>query len=327
MSIGVGLKPTHGLVPFTGITSGDAIDDHAGPLARSVLDAARCLDALAGYDGIDDRSLGAGKHNSHRFAESLTLGADPNCLSGLKIGILTEGFSQSVIHPDVASVVRAAARRLESLGAEVAEVSVPDHLEGPAVWTVQQRISGGLGIAGLAHGRRGLGLAGFEAARLPWTPESFARLFPSTKNTVINGLYLAERFPGLYARAVNAGRRISDAYERGFEGGFDAVVMPTTPFVAPRHGDRGAGPRKTFEPSVGLTSNTAVFNVTGHPALSIPVGRAPAGDDEGVLLPVGMQIVGGLGQDAKVLRVGHAWESNFDWEAARPEGWKANGQL
>ena len=310
---GVGLKPTHGLIPFTGITSGDPIDDHAGPIARSVLDVARCLDAMAGYDGIDDRSLGAGKHGSFAFSESLQSSAElPPRLNGIRIGILIEGFEQSVVTSDVKGVVRDAIKRFEELGAMVKEVSVPDHLEGPAIWTIQQRISGALGIIGKAHGRRGLYLTEFEQARLPWTTENFARLFPSTKNTVINGLYLADKFPGLYGRTVNISRRIRDAYERVLSE-FDVLVMPTTPFVAPRHGSR-APPKASFEPSIGLTTNTAVFDVTGHPALSIPVGWAPAKDDASLLLPVGMQIVGALWQDRKVLQVGHAWEVNFDWK-------------
>lgn len=319
------MKPTHGLIPFTGITSGDAIDDHAGPLTRSVLDAAASLDVMAGYDGIDDRSLGAGKHNSYNFAESLRASNQgANSLAGLRIGILTEGFEQDVFDPAVKAVVREAIRNFKQLGATVDEVSVPEHLNGPAVWTIQQRISGSLGILGKAHGRRNLHLTEFEEARLPLTTDSFGRLFPSTKNTVINGLYLADKFPGLYGRTVNIGRRIRDAYEAAFER-FDVLVMPTTPFVAPRHGVR-APPKASFEPTIGMTSNTAVFNVTGHPALSIPVGRAPAKDDARLLLPVGMQIVGALGQDGKVLRVGHAWESSFDWKSARSANSMVNGQ-
>lgn len=279
---------------------------------------------MAGYDGIDDRSLGAGKHSSYNFAKSLSASVKgAKSLSGLKVGILTEGFEQSVIDPAVKAVVRAAVHNFEQLGATVEEVSVPEHLDGPAVWTIQQRISGSLGILGKAHGRRNLHLTEFEEARLPWTTDSFGRLFPSTKNTVINGLYLADKFPGLYGRTVNIGRRIRDAYEAAFER-FDVLVMPTTPFVAPRHGVR-APPKATFEPSIGMTSNTAVFNVTGHPALSIPVGRAPAKDDAELLLPVGMQIVGALGQDGKVLRVGHAWESSFDWKSTEEAGPIANG--
>lgn len=311
----VGLKPTHGLVPFTGITSGDAIDDHAGPICRSVFEAAQCLDAIAGYDAIDDRSLGAAAHGS--FGYSAALKKSYGRLDGVKIGLLKEGFNHEVVDPRVKDHVLAAARKLESLGAIVEEVSVPLHLEGPSIWTIQQRISGSSGILGRASGRRGLGLTEFEKARLPWTDASFQRLFPSTKNTVINGLYLSEKFPGLYSKTVNIGRQISDAYQRAFES-YDAIIMPTTPFVAPRHGTRDSVLR-SFEPTIGLTSNTAVFNVTGHPAMSIPVGFLPAKDDEAVQLPVGMQIVGGLWQDKKVLNIGHVWETNFDWREVKAE--------
>ncbi|KAJ0364312.1 hypothetical protein COL154_004998 [Colletotrichum chrysophilum] len=309
----VGVKPTHGLIPFTGFTSGDAIDDHAGPICRSVMEAAQCLDVISGYDGIDDKSLGAEAHGSYNFANFLR--SSSGRLDGIKIGILKEGFHQEIVDPRVRDHVLMAAQKLESLGAAVEEVSVPLHLEGPSIWTLQQRISGSSGILGRATGHRGLGLTEFEKARLPFTDPSFHKLFPSTKNTVINGLYLQDKFPGLYSKTVNIGRQISDAYQRAFQT-YDVIIMPTTPFVAPRHGARDSV-LGSFEPTIGLTTNTAVFNVTGHPAMSMPVGFIPAKDDAQVMLPVGMQIVGGLWQEKSILRVGHAWENNFDWRALK----------
>ncbi|KAK1980688.1 amidase [Colletotrichum cereale] len=312
----VGLKPTHGLVPFTGITSGDSIDDHAGPLCRTVAEVAQCLDVISGYDGIDDKSLGAAAHGSYDFFTSLQ--SSSGRLDGVKIGLLKEGFNQEIVEPRVRDHIITAAKKLESLGATVDEVSVPLHLEGPSIWTIQQRIAGSSGILGRASGRRGLGLTEFDKARLPWSDSSFQKLFPSTKNTVINGLYLSERFPGLYSKTVNIGRQISDAYQKVFET-YDVIIMPTTPFVAPQHGSRETV-LSSFEPTIGLTTNTAVFNVTGHPAMSIPVGFLPAKDDAQVLLPVGMQVVGGLWQEKKVLNVGYAWETNFDWKTLKGHG-------
>jgi amidase len=284
-----------------------------------VLDNAACLDAIAGYDGIDDRAVGAGDHGSYGFAESLrsySAGADSTRpLAGVKVGVLKEGFANDAMQPEVIRAVLDAVRKLEQLGATVQEVSVPAHLEGPAVWTIQQRISGSLTILGQAHGRRGLGLTEFEHARLPWTSENFQKLFPSTQNTVINGLYLTDKFPGLYGKTMNIGRQIRDAFDGALQE-FDVLVMPTTPFVAPRHGHRGT-PRQCFEPTIGLTVNTAVFNVTGHPAISLPVGFAPAREDPTVALPVGMQIVSGRWQEKKILQVAHAWETAFDWKACQ----------
>jgi amidase len=310
LGLGVGLKPTHGRVPFTGISSGDAMTDHAGPLARTTLEAATCLDVISGYDGIDDRALGGSKPGSTRFAAALQ--QDHNQLDGFKVGIVVEGFDHSAVDPYVKGAVMTAVQKFKELGATIEEVSLPEHLHGPAIWTIQQRIAGAQTLLGQNTGRRGLYMTEMEHARLPWTDDGFQRAFPSTKNVIINGLYLMQRFPGLYGKTANTGRFVSDKYEALFEK-YDILVMPTTPVVAPRHGKREL-PLDSLRPSMGLTINTAVFNVTGHPALSIPVGFAPAKEDNQVMLPVGMQIVGGLWQEEKILRAGHAWEAHFDWK-------------
>lgn len=303
------MKPTFGRVPFTGVSSGDAMNDHVGPLARTTMEVATCLDTISGYDGIDDRSLGSSKPGSTNFATSIK---GTERLDGLRIGILKEGFEHDAVSSSVRHSVLTAAKKFEDLGATIEEISLPDHLHGPAIWTIQQRMAGAQTLLGQNTGRRGLYMTEMEQARLPWTDEGFQRAFPSTKNVIINGLYLMSRFPGLYGKTANIGRQLSDKYQALFEK-FDAIVMPTTPVVAPKHGKRGQ-PVESLKPSMGLTINTAIFNVTGHPALSIPIGFAPAKEDEQVMLPVGMQIVGGLWQEEKVLRVGHVWETHYDWK-------------
>ncbi|KAK2002352.1 amidase [Colletotrichum falcatum] len=246
----VGLRTTHGLVPFEGITSGDSIDDHAGPLCQKVIEVAYCLDVISGYDDIDDKPLGAAAHGSCDY---------------VTISLLKEVYNQQVNEYRVRDYATIAARKLESLGATGEE----------------QRIAGSSGILGRTSGRRGLGLTQLNKARLPWSNSSFQKFFPSTKNTIIDGLYLSEKFPGLYSKTVNIGRQISDAYQKSVLG--------------------------SFEPTVGLTINTAVFNVTDHPVIQ-------------VFLPVGMQVVGGLWQERKVLNDGYAWETNFDWKRIQGHG-------
>ncbi|KAJ5708864.1 hypothetical protein N7493_010198 [Penicillium malachiteum] len=305
----VGLKPTYGRVPYTGIASGDAMNDHVGPLARTTMEVAACLDVISGYDGIDDRSLGSSNPGSTSFANTLEQGS--RRLEGFRIGLLKEGFEHGAVASTVQQSVMTAAKKFEKLGATIEEISLPDHLHGPALWTIQQRIAGAQTLLGQNTGRRGLCMTEMEQARLPWTDEGFQRAFPSTKNVIINGLYLMSQFPDLYGKTVNIGRQVSDKYQALFEK-YDAIVMPTTPVVAPRHGKRGL-PVESLQPSMGLTINTAIFNVTGHPAMSIPIGFVPAKDDEEIMLPVGMQIVGGLWQEEKILQVGHAWESHYEW--------------
>ncbi|PGH16035.1 hypothetical protein AJ79_02015 [Helicocarpus griseus UAMH5409] len=307
----VGLKPTHGLVPYTGIASNDAVNDHAGPLSRTVMDTALCLDAISGYDEIDDRALGAPAHGTTTFAADLET-TKAEGVNGMKIGILKEAFEMTIIEPAMKKLVLSAAWKFKELGATVEEVSIPDHNLGTAIWTIQQRVSGCLTLMGLQHGRRGLAMTKIEAAKLPWTQEKFNKLFPTTQNVLLNGLYLMERFPSLYAKSVNLGRRLRDSYERVLQE-YDVLILPTTSFVAPKHGTRTT-PMASIAPTVGLTANTAMFDATGQPAISIPIGFLPAKEDPTVLLPAGMQIVSGLWKDAKVLRAGYAWERAFDWK-------------
>lgn len=69
-----------------------------------------------------------------------------------------------------------------------------------------------------------------------------------------------------------------------------------------------------LKPSMGITINTAISNVTEHPAMSLPVGFASSSEDGSVKLPVGMQLVGGLWQEQEILDAGFAWESANDWK-------------
>jgi amidase len=114
---------------------------------------------------------------------------------------------------------------------------------------------------------------------------------------------------------MNLAQQVRDSYEKLFQE-YDLIIMPTTPFVAPKNVDwkRGDPPIDALKPSMGITINTAIFDVTGHPAISLPVGFAPSKEDTGVRLPVGMQLVGGLWQEQKILNASFAWESANDWK-------------
>ncbi|KAF4556452.1 Amidase-like protein 6 [Elsinoe fawcettii] len=318
----VGIKPTHGLVPYTGIISGDAISDHAGPIARTVIEAASALDALAGCDPYDDRTLGAPAPGSTRYVDSLL--TRKSHASGLRIALVEEGFNHVLVNPAVRELVLAAAHRFTGYGASITPVSLPSHLLGPSLWTIQQRVAGAHSVLGQQHGRRGLFPTAFEETRGPWTNESFSRLFPSTKNVVINGLSLTKRYPGVYAKTLNLAQQVKDAYEALFRD-YDVVIMPTVPVPAPRNLDyhREMSPMEALKPSMGLTINTAVFNLTGQPALSLPVGFVEV--EDGTKLPVGMQIVGPLWGEQKILDAAYVWEQNNDWKTFQATKQEAMG--
>jgi amidase len=123
----VGLKPTTGLVPYTGIAPLDASFDHVGPMTASVSDAALLLSVIAGPDGIDPRQHGVEPAD---YDAAMELG-----VSGLRIGVLKEGFEVPGIESGVTDRVRSAAAVLEKLGATVIDVSAPLHSRGLAIWS------------------------------------------------------------------------------------------------------------------------------------------------------------------------------------------------
>ena len=134
----VGLKPTWGLVPYTGCISLEATIDHVGPMAKNVQDCATLLEVIAGSDGIDDRQPYNWPHRSVKFGEEirtyLTSG-DELPLKGIKVGVLEEGFSDPGTNPNVATASRAAIIKLEKLGAEVKEISIPLHKDSGMIWS------------------------------------------------------------------------------------------------------------------------------------------------------------------------------------------------
>ncbi len=122
-----GMKGTHGLVPYTGAMPIEATIDHLGPITATVADNALLLEVLAGEDGLDPRQYSP---KTARYTDALSRG-----VQGLRIGLLREGFGQVGATPGVDEKVRAAGEALARLGARVTEVSVPMHLDGPAIWT------------------------------------------------------------------------------------------------------------------------------------------------------------------------------------------------
>ena len=119
----VGLKPTFGLVPYTGVLSSESGVDHVGPMAQNVQDTAALLQAIAGYDGIDDRQLGA--HLPSGLPDYRAAAAGPDSLRGVTVGVVEEAFAMKTLAPSVKALNDAAIRQLETLGATVKRVSIP----------------------------------------------------------------------------------------------------------------------------------------------------------------------------------------------------------
>lgn len=304
----VGFKPTFGLVPYTGIGSLETNIDHVGPMTSNVLDNCLLLEVMAGKDGFDDRQDGT-PAIIPKYKEI----TEKSSIKGMKIGILKEALEVPAMTESMKNKFLEAVKKFEELGAEVVEVSIPYHQYAPEIWAVGQRQAGALRKMGLQSGRRIIKSSKYFDHILPWTQDAFDKTPTPVKNGIINGLYMMEKYPSLYAKCINLSFKARDEYNKALET-VDVLVTPTTPMVAPPHGIRDGTPLELIKNTIGLNANTGIFNITGHPALSLPMGFLPAIDNPNINLPVGLQIIGKHFDELSIYRAAYAWESNFDWK-------------
>ncbi|KAF2087641.1 putative amidase, partial [Saccharata proteae CBS 121410] len=316
----VGLKATWGLIPYTGILSLDATIDHAGPMTTSVRDAALLLEAIAGPDGIDDRQPFSMKKEELNFVSKLDefLESSPasELLRGMKVGVLEEGFSGLNVKVD--DVARQAIEKLRALGAEVEACSVSSHKEASVLLMCGPLIAGARqALLSDQTGRKQLYLTDrFPEKWGKMSQATFDASGPGAQNLYLRHLLVDQKYgPLLNAKCANRLRKCTAEYDEVLAR-FDVLVMPTLPTppskLIPR--DSPEGPLQRLSRTAGLIMNTAPFNATGHPALTIPCGFSPADDDETIKLPVGLQIVGRRFADLDCLKVGAAWEKAHNWK-------------
>ncbi|KAI5834251.1 amidase signature enzyme [Schizophyllum commune Tattone D] len=328
----VGLKPTLGLVPYTGVLSSEASVDYVGPMTRTVLDNALLLEIVAGYDGIDDRQLGApARAFVPHYANDVLSSRRPEYpLMGTRIGILQQGIELPRLQPQVGRLFELAVQRFRHLGAQVTPVSVPRHREILPATTVINKMGSSQTRIGRQCQRRALYLNEYFEKLLPWDQAKWDRAHTYVKNTSLCAEYAwggaCLRYATAYGRAVNQIRKLKEEYDAVLKE-CDVLIMPTVPFTAKRHSNPDGGPWHTHDHYAGIIANTSQFNGTGHPALSIPMGVAPPMDDfilspsdKDIRLPVGLQIVGNLWDEGTVYRVADAWErSAGDWRQIEAE--------
>lgn len=303
----LGLKPTHGLVPYTGIVGIDQTFDHVGPIARNAGDLGRLLAVIAGPDPSDPRQAGAPGWDGEGCLEQVD-GA-PADLDGVRIGLLREGFSDDDDARAITSAaIRDAARRMEAAGAELVEVSVPAHLQ-----------AGGIAFAGFIEGMAASlygGGNGFHWTGSYW-PELAGALMqglarrgdalpPQIKLVALLGAHLQQTYGGaVYARAQNQRPNLVAAIDAGL-GGLDCLLLPTVPYVAYElDADLSLSERvlRGWEP----LGNCATTDMSGHPALSLPMASANG-------LPVGGMLIGRRFDDARLVEIARRYERAIGWD-------------
>ncbi|MFE6402830.1 amidase [Streptomyces alboflavus] len=269
----VGLKPTYGLVPRRGVTSLSWSLDHVGPITRTVDDAALVLAALTGHDPRDPASVPGSREPHPPYGEG--------DLTGLRVGVPRTYYFDRVA-PDVESAVREAVDRLRDLGAALVDVDIP-------MTRYVQAVQWGLMVPEATA---------YHEGTLRATPELYA---PDVRVLLEAGELL---LAGDYLRAQRARTLMRRAWAR-LLAEVDVVVAPSVPLTAAPVGQQSV---QWADGSVESVSDSYVrlsapANITGVPALTVPVGQGEGG------LPVGMQVIGRPLGEGAVLRVGRTYEA------------------
>ena len=295
-----GMKPTHGLVPYSGVFPIESTIDHVGPITANVADNALLLEVIAGEDGLDPRQCHV---KTAKYTDSLSKGA-----SKLKIGVVKEGFGHANSEPDVDEAVRIAARKFETLSAEVQEISVPMHLEGVPIWTpivLEGQQAQMMRGNGFGFNWKGLYMPDLISFHSNWRSRA-DELPPTLKISMLIGEYFIRQHAGrYYAKAQNLSRRLRKAYDDALRD-VDLLVMPTLPIKAKPIPPPDAPLAIIIQRAFEMAPNTAPFDVTGHPAMSVPCGMR-----EG--LPIGMMLVGKYWDEGTIYQAAAAFEAIGDW--------------
>lgn len=304
----VGMKPTWGLIPYTGTMTMERTCDHLGLITRTVEENARALSVVSGVDGLDSRqdwSIGRPVVDYHN-----QLAKD---VSGMNIGVLLEGFSCSNAMESVNSLVMDAVECFGKLGSSIEHISIPEHSWGPSVFA-------GVYLEGTLDSMvKTLPDLGHKGKHMPDCVEYFTkRRSESPCDLPITGTIsfiaaeiLHRRLKGrAYSKARNLSLKLTQAYDEMLVN-CDILVMPTVPKHADLlPGSREDGLRNWYHTAKGNNANTCPFNITGHPAISIPCGTVQSKHQDGVELPVGMMLVGKHFDEATLYAAAYAFEQS-----------------
>jgi amidase len=291
-----GLKPTHGLVPYTGVFPIELTLDHCGPMANSVDDVALLLSVIAGPDGLDPRQIGT---RTQDYIKAIEQDA-----KGLRIAVVKEGFGRPESEAVVDKTVREASKTFKKLGAEVEEVSVPMHVDGYHIWSaIIVEGSAELMIKGNGFGSNWDGhytTSLLDAYARGWRsrPNDMAE---TVKMVLFFGEYVKRYYHGrYYAKAQNLRRSLRQAYDEVLKS-HDLMLMPTIPFRATPIPAADCTREEYVTLALNMVTNTSPFDASGHPAINVPCGKADG-------LPIGMMLIGRRYDDATVLRAAAAFE-------------------
>ncbi|WP_457754932.1 Asp-tRNA(Asn)/Glu-tRNA(Gln) amidotransferase subunit GatA [Thermovibrio ammonificans] len=290
----VGLKPTYGRVSRYGLTAFASSLDQIGPITKNVEDAAYLLNIISGLDSKDATSA---KLPVPNFLEALN-----GEVKGLKVGLPKEYFVEG-IEPEVKALVEEAARKLEKLGAELVEVSLPTTKYSVETYYIiaPAEASSNLGrFDGVRYTYRAKNYKGLVDMYCKTRAEGFG---DEVKRRIMIGTYTlsAGYYDAYYLKAQKVRTLIYNDFQKAFES-VDVLFTPVTPEVAFKIGEKTDDPIKMYLSDVF----TIAVNLAGLPALSLPCGLTAQN------LPVGVQLIGKAFDEETILKVAHALEAELN---------------
>jgi aspartyl-tRNA(Asn)/glutamyl-tRNA(Gln) amidotransferase subunit A len=295
----VGLKPTYGRVSRYGLMAFASSLDQIGPFARTVEDAALMLNAIAGQDSNDSTSVSG-------EVPDFTAGFRSD-LCGIRVGIARE-YAVDGMEPGVKSAVDAAIKQLESLGAELVDISLPHTEYALATYYITAPAEASANLSrydGVKYGKRADATSLLETYR----ETRGAGFGPEVKRRIMLGTYALSSgyYDAYYVRAQKVRTLIKQDFDKAYEQ-VDVIVGPTSPTVAFPIGSRTADPYQMYLADVF----TIPANMAGIPGISIPCGFSDG-------LPVGFQMLGKAFDEHTLLGVAHAYEQSAGWSDRHPD--------
>ena len=298
----VGVKPTYGLVSRYGVVAFASSLDQPGPLTRTVEDAAAFLQIAGGHDPMDSTSIPRDVPN---YLEGINGGVD-----GMRIGIVREFESAEGTQPGVRARVSEAYQRLEKLGADLIEVSLPSFEFGISAYYLVAPAECSSNLARYDAVRYGLRAEGVDVASMTSRTRD-AGLGAEVKRRIMLGTYAlsAGYYDAYYGKAQRVRTLTINDLERVYAD-VDLIATPTSPSTAFEFGAKTADPLAMYLNDVF----TVPVNLAGNAAISVPCGTSP---DDG--LPVGLQLIAKALDETTMFRAAYAFEQDFGW-AGSPEG-------
>jgi aspartyl-tRNA(Asn)/glutamyl-tRNA(Gln) amidotransferase subunit A len=318
-----GLKPTYGRVSRYGTIAMASSLDQAGPMTKTVEDAAIMLNIIAGKDKYDSTS------SEKEVPDYLGEIRNPKSeIRDLKIGVSGEFFSEG-LDPRVREVVKAAIEEYRKMGATIVDVSLPMVHYALAVYYILMPAEVSSNLARYDGIRYGLSAIKpefrIQNSAMPAGRQEFRSLEEvylqsrakgfgdEAKRRIMLGSYVlsAGYYDAYYKKAQKVRTLIKKEFDQIFED-VDLLLTPVSPSPAFRFGEKSKDPLAMYLSDI----MTVPVNPAGLPAMSIPAGFI---EEEGKQLPVGVQLIGPMWGEQKILAAGHAFQKATDWHLQKPE--------